>query len=166
MLPVMATTSAWTQCAFGLLGFSSEAIGPAAAAMARVSGTTMTTVQVSSAEVIWPTRAFSAGSWAARSAERASTGTIALASAPPSISWYRRSGTWFAVTYAVPRQLAPTVCENTSVRTRPRIRDRIVRLATTTAPRAMPSPSRCARPGSAGCARPVLMPSLVCTCNS
>ena len=125
MLPVTATTSAWTQCAFGLLGFSSEAIGPAAATMTRHSGTTMITVQVSSAEVIWPTRAFSAGSRPARSAERASTGTIALVSAPPRISWYRRSGTWFAVTYAVPRQLAPTVCENTSVRTRPRIRDRI-----------------------------------------
>ena len=63
----------------------------------------MTTVQVSSAEVIWLTRAFSAGSPTARSAERASTGTIALASAPPRISWYRRSGIWFAVTYAVPR---------------------------------------------------------------
>ena len=31
------------------------------------------------------------------------------------------------VTYAVPRQPAPTVCENTRVRTRPRIRDRMVR---------------------------------------
>ena len=104
MSPVTATTLAWTQCAFGLLGLSSEAIGPAAATMARISGTMMTTVQVSSAEVIWPTRAFSAGSRAARSAERASTGTIALASAPPRISSYSRSGTWFAVTYAVPRQ--------------------------------------------------------------
>ena len=134
--------SAWLQCAFGLLGFSSEAIGPAAATMTRHSGTTMTKVQVSSAEVIWPTRAFSAGSWAARSAERASTGIIAMVSAPPRISWYSRSGTWFAVTYAVPRQLAPTVCENTSVRTRPSIRDRIVRPATMRAPRAMPSASR------------------------
>ena len=78
----------------------------------------------------------------ARSAERASTGIIALLSAPPRISWYSRSGTWFAVTYAVPRQLAPTVCENTSVRTRPSIRDTIVRPATTRAPRAMPTPSR------------------------
>ena len=159
MSPVMATTLAWTQCAFGLLGFSSEAIGPAAATMTRHSGTTMTTVQVSSAEVIWPTRAFSAGSRAARSAERASTGTIALVSAPPRISWYSRSGTWFAVTYAVPRQLAPTVCENTSVRTRPSIRDTVVRPATMRAPRAMPSPSR-----EAGSARPAS--GLACTCNS
>ena len=163
MSPVTATMSARTQCAFGLLGFSSEATGPAATTMTRTSGTAMTTVQVSSAEVIWPTRAFSAGSWAARSAERASTGTIALVSAPPRISWYRRSGTWFAVTYAVPRQLAPTVCENTSVRTRPRIRDSMVRPATTATPRAMPSPSRWAGPGSAG---PVLLLSPVCTCNS
>src|SRR5579862_8933800 len=115
MSPVTATSSARMQCAFGLLGLSSEATGPAATTMTRTSGTTMTTVQVSNAEVIWLTRAFSAGSWAARSAERASTGTIALVSAPPRISWYRRSGTWFAVTYAVPRQVAPTVCENTNV---------------------------------------------------
>ncbi len=161
MSRVTATTSAWTQCALGLLGFSSEAIGPAVAAMTRTSGTTMTTVQVSNAEVIWPTRAFSAGSRAACSAERASTGTIALVSAPPRISWYRRSGTWFAVTYAVPRQLAPTVCENTSVRTKPNIRDSIVRPATTTAPRAMPTPSREAGSGSA---RPAS--GLVCTCSS
>ena len=85
MSPVTPTTAAWSQCALGLLGFSSEATGPAAATMARTSGTVMTTVQVSSAEVIWPTRAFSAGSPAARSAERASTGTIALVSAPPRI---------------------------------------------------------------------------------
>ena len=131
--------------------------------MARVSGTTIMTVQVSIAEVIWPTRAFSAGSAAARSAERASTGTSTLPSAPPRIRLYSRSGTWFAVTYAVPRQPAPTVCENTSVRTRPRIRDTIVRLATTAAPRAMPGPSRDARPGSA---RRVPLLSLVCTGNS
>ena len=119
MSPVTATMSAWTQCAFGLLGFSSEAIGPAAATMITTTGTRMTTVQVSSAEVIWPTRAFSAGSRTARSAERASTGTIALVSAPPRTSSYRRLGTWFAVTYAVPRQVAPTVWEKTSVRTKP-----------------------------------------------
>src|ERR1700683_820819 len=166
MLAVTATTAAWTQCAFGLLGFSSEAIGPAAAAIATVNGTVMITVQVSSAEVIWPTRTFSAGSPQARSADRASTGTIALDSAPPRISWYSRSGTWFAVTYAVPRQLAPTVWENTSVRTRPRTRDRIVRLATTAAPRATGGPSRCTRPGSVASARPVLVPSLGCACNS
>jgi hypothetical protein len=98
MSPVTVTMSARTQCAFGLLGLSREAIGPAAATMTRTSGTAMMTVQVSSAEVITPTRAFSAGSRAARSAERASTGTIALASAPPRIRLYRRSGTWFAVT--------------------------------------------------------------------
>src|SRR5580700_8096533 len=154
MLAVTATTAAWTQCAFGLLGFSSEAIGTAAAAIANVNGTVMITVQVSSAEVIWPTRTFSLGSPQARSADRASTGTIALDSAPPRISWYSRSGTWFAVTYAVPRQLAPTVCENTSVRTRPRTRDKIVRLATTAAPRAMAGPRRWPRPGSAGAGRP------------
>ena len=86
MLLVVATTSARTQCAFALVGLSSEAIGPAAAAMARTSGTRMITDQVSSAEVISPTRAFSAGSLAARSAERARTGTIALVSAPPRTS--------------------------------------------------------------------------------
>ena len=86
MRPVVATTSAWTQCAFALAGLSSDAIGPAAAAMMRVSGTKIITDQVSSAELIWPTRAFSAGSGAARSAERASTGTIALDSAPPRTS--------------------------------------------------------------------------------
>ena len=109
MSPVTPTTSAWTQCAFGLLGLSREAIGPAVATMTRTSGTMRITVQVSSAEVIWPTCAFSAGSRSARSAARASTGTIALVSAPPRTSWYSRSGTWLAVTYAVPRQLAPTV---------------------------------------------------------
>ena len=86
MLPVAATTSARTQCAFALAGLSSEAIGPAAAAMTTTSGTRMMTDQVSSAEVISPTRAFSAGSLAARSAERARTGTIALVSAPPRTS--------------------------------------------------------------------------------
>ena len=151
--------SAWLQCAFGLLGFSSEAIGPAAATITRHSGTTMTKVQVSSAEVIWLTCALSAGSRPARSAERASTGIIAMVSAPPRISWYSRSGTWFAVTYAVPRQLAPTVCENTSVRTRPSIREKIVRPATMRAPRAMPSASP-----ERGSGRPAS--GLVCTGNS
>ena len=86
MFPVAATTSARTQCAFGLAGLSSDAIGPAAAAMTTTSGTRMMTDQVSSAEVIAPTRAFSAGSLAARSADRARTGTIALVSAPPRTS--------------------------------------------------------------------------------
>ena len=163
MSPVTPTMSARTQCAFGLLGFSSEAIGPAATIMATVSGTTMMMVQVSSAEVMTPTRAFSAGSRPARSADLARIGTIALVSAPPRISSYSRLGTWFAVTYAVPRQVAPTVCENTSVRTRPRIRDRMVRLATMRAPRVMPSASR--EGGSVTPAGPVLLSSLVCTCN-
>ena len=86
MSPVTATTSARTQCEFALAGLSSEAIGPAVATMTRTSGTMMITDQVSSADVISPTRAFSAGSRAARSAERARTGTIALVSAPPRIS--------------------------------------------------------------------------------
>jgi hypothetical protein len=98
MFPVTATTSARTQCAFGLTGLSSEAIGPAAATMTTTRGTMIITDQVSSAEVISPTRAFSAGSCGARSAERARMGTIALVSAPPRISSYRRLGTWFAVT--------------------------------------------------------------------
>jgi hypothetical protein len=86
MLVVVATMSPRGQCAFALAGLSRDAIGPAAAAMARDSGTRMMTDQVSSAEVIWLTRAFSAGSDAARSAERARTGTIALVSAPPRTS--------------------------------------------------------------------------------
>ena len=94
-----------------------------------------------------PTRAFSAGSLGARSAERASTGTMALVSAPPRTSSYSMLGTWLAVTYAPPRHVAPTVCENTSVRTRPSSRDSIVRPATMAAPRAMPAPSPDARPG-------------------
>ena len=44
----------------------------------------------------------------ARPAARASTGTIALARAPPMASSTIRFGTWLAVTYAVPRQPAPT----------------------------------------------------------
>src|ERR1700746_1595595 len=150
MSPVTLTTAAWAQCAFGLLGFNSEAIGPAATTMATDSGTAMITVPVSSAEVMILTRAFSPGSTPARSADRARTGTIATVSAPPRISWYSRSGTWFAVTYDVPRQGAPRGWENTSVRTRPRIRDRIVRLAPTAAPRPIPPPSRWTRPGSIG----------------
>ena len=126
----------------------------------------MMTVQVSSAEVIWPTRAFSAGSRPARSAERASTGTIALVSAPPRISSYSRSGTWFAVTYAVPRQPAPTVCENTSVRTRPRIRDRIGQAGDDggTAGDARTEPPRRARTRRLGLDHAALSPA--CTCNS
>src|SRR5215468_6643259 len=77
-----------------------------------------------------------------------------------------RLGTWLAVTYAVPRQPAPTLCENTRVRISPSARDSAVRPAMSTAPRAIPA----ARPAPAGCSsdrggcdRPV---SLVCTGNS
>ena len=78
--------SARSQCALALAGLSRPAIGVAAAAMTRVNGTRMTTDQVSSAEEIWLTCAFSAGSESARSADRARTGTIALVSAPPRTS--------------------------------------------------------------------------------
>ena len=80
------TTSARSQCALALAGLSRSAIGVAAAAMTRVTGTRMTTDQVSSAEEIWLTCAFSAGSESARSAGRARTGIIALVSAPPRTS--------------------------------------------------------------------------------
>ena len=86
MLPVALIMSGRLQCALALAGLSREAIGPAAAATPRVSGTRMMTDQVSSAEVIWLTCALSAGSAAARSADRARTGTIALVSAPPRTS--------------------------------------------------------------------------------
>ena len=86
MWPVALTMSARSQPAFPLAGMSRVAIGMAAAAIARVSGTRMTTDQVSSAEEIWLTCALSAGSESARSAERARTGTIALVSAPPRTS--------------------------------------------------------------------------------
>ena len=152
MLVVVAIMSPRGQCAFGLTGLSRVATGPAATAMARDSGTRMTTDQVSRAEVIWPTRAFSAGSAAARSAERARTGTMALVSAPPRTSSYTRFGTWLAVTYAVPRQLAPMLCENTRVRTSPRIRDRMVSPAISSAPRAMPAAGRAGSATLAGCA--------------
>ena len=79
------TTSARSQCALALAGLSRSAIGVAAAAMTRVTGTRMTTDQVSSAEEIWLTCAFSAGSESARSG-RARTGIIALVSAPPRTS--------------------------------------------------------------------------------
>ena len=152
MLVVVATMSARGQCAFGLTGLSRVATGPATTTMARDSGTRMTTDQVSSAEVIWPTRAFSAGSAAARSAERARTGTMALVSAPPRTSSYIRFGTWLAVTYAVPRQVAPMVWENTRVRTSPRIRDTMVSPAISIAPRAMPVPDRAGSATPVGCA--------------
>ena len=83
---VVDTTEAWTQCACGLAGLSRLAIGPAAAATTMVSGTRMITDHVIRAEVIWLTWAFASGSEPERSAERASTGTIAVVSAPPRTS--------------------------------------------------------------------------------
>ena len=80
------TTSARSQCALAVAGLSRSAIGVVAAAMIRASGTRMTIDQVSSAEEIWLTCAFSAGSESARSADRARTGIIALVSAPPRTS--------------------------------------------------------------------------------
>ena len=71
-----------------------------------------------------------------------------------------RLGTWFAVTYAAPRQPAPTLCENTRVRTSPTSRDRIVRPAMSAAPRAMPAAGRSARSGPADPGRPAS--ALVC----
>ena len=95
---VVPPTSARTQGAVAVTGLSSEAIGPAASMMAATSGTRMMTVQVSTAEVMPATRARASGSSAARSADRASTGTMALVSAPPTTSSYSRLGTWLAVT--------------------------------------------------------------------
>ena len=66
--------------------------------MATVTGSRITTDQVSSAEEVCSTWAFSLGSAAARCAERASTGTIALDRAPPMASSTMRFGTWLAVT--------------------------------------------------------------------
>ena len=80
------TTSARSQCALALAGLSRSAIGVAAAATTRASGTRMTIDQVRSAEEIWLTCALSAGSESARSADRARTGIIALVSAPPRTS--------------------------------------------------------------------------------
>jgi hypothetical protein len=54
------------------------------------------------------------------------------------------------VTYAEPRQLAPTLCENTSVRTSPSSREAIVNPATMAAPRAMPAAPSQAGPGPPG----------------
>ena len=97
MLAVVETSSACTHCALGLAGVSSADIGPAARPMVSVRGMRMTMVHVSRADVIWLTCAFSPGSVKDRSAERASTGTMALPSAPPSTSSATRSGTWLAV---------------------------------------------------------------------
>ena len=133
--PIMAT---WEQSAFGLTGFSAAEMGPATAAMITVTGSKITMDQVSSADAVCSTWTFARGSTAARLADRASTGTIALDRAPPMASSTIRFGTWFAVTYVVPRQPAPTVRANTTVRVRPRTRENAVSTATIRAPRAMP----------------------------
>jgi len=86
MPAVTPTTSVRAQCAWAFAGLSRPAIRAEAAATRMVSGSRVMTVQVSSAEVIWPTLAFSCGSCPARSAERASTGIMALVSAPPTTS--------------------------------------------------------------------------------
>ena len=75
---------AWPQCPAGLAGLSRAAIGPAATAMTTLTGARMTTVQVSRAEEVWVTCRAAAGSVPARRADRASTGTMTLVSAPPS----------------------------------------------------------------------------------
>jgi hypothetical protein len=98
MPPVVPTICERTQWLLALDGFSSAAIGPAAARMAIMTGTRMRTVQVSIAEEICATRSRAATSAPARSAERASTGTMALVSAPASTSSDSRLGTWYAVT--------------------------------------------------------------------
>src|SRR6201987_811648 len=101
--------SACEQSAFGLTGFSSAEIGPAVAVITSVTGSKITTDQVSSADEICSTFLFALGSVAAALADRASTGTIALDRAPPMASSTIRFGTWLAVTYAVPRHPDPTV---------------------------------------------------------
>ena len=106
--------------------------------MTSVTGSRITTDQVSRADEVCSTFFFALGSVADRLAERASTGTIALDRAPPMASSTMRFGTWLAVTYAVPRQPAPTLFANTTVRTRPRTRESAVSAATMKAPRAIP----------------------------
>ena len=62
-------------------------------------------------------------------------------------------GTWFAVAYAVPRQVADTVCAKTSWRPKPTMFDTIVIAPMRTAARPIPLPARGTGPIS--CARPV-----------
>src|SRR6202035_5705787 len=166
---VALTMSAWEQSAFGLTGFSAWETGPATAEMSTVAGSRITTDQVISADAVCSTWTFASGSPAlARFADRASTGTIALDRAPPIASSTIRLGTWLAVTYAVPRQPAPTVFANTTVRTRPRTRENAVSTATMSAPRAIPratlplpaSLSSSSESGRDGSARPAVS---VCT---
>src|ERR1700761_9051004 len=102
---VALTMSGCEQSAFGLTGFSSPEMGPAVTAMMSVTGSRITTDQVSRADEICSTFFFARGSVAALLADRASTGTIALDRAPPMASSTIRFGTWLAVTYAVPRQV-------------------------------------------------------------
>jgi hypothetical protein len=63
---------------------SSEVTGPATRARITLAGTSSMTVQVSSADEIWLVARAASGSAPDRSAGPASTGTMMLASAPPS----------------------------------------------------------------------------------
>ena len=58
-------------------------------------------------------------------------------------------GTMLAVVYAVPRQVVPTVCANTTCRPNPTSRARTVITPIITAARPMPCPRRRAAPRSA-----------------
>ena len=63
-------------------------------------------------------------------------------------------GTWLAVAYAVPRQVADTVCAKTSWRPKPTMFDTMVIAPMSTAARPIPPPAcgtlpvSCARPAS------------------
>ncbi len=69
----------------GLDGISRETTGPAAIASARLTGASMTTVQVSSADAMRLTSSLDSGVAAVteRSADPASTGITMAVSAPP-----------------------------------------------------------------------------------
>ena len=69
-------------------------------------------------------------------------------------------GTWFAVAYAVPRQVADTVCAKTSWRPKPTMFDTMVIAPMRTAARPIPPPA-CSPPMS--CARPA---SVAVSCAS
>ncbi len=83
MCPVTVTRSGCAHRACGFRGLSAVAIGPAKTAITMLTGIRTTRVQVSSADAVCLTCAAAAGSVAARSAGRASTGTMMLVSAPP-----------------------------------------------------------------------------------
>ena len=86
MLAVASIMSPRGQAAFGLTGFSSPAMGRAATATTAVSGSRITTDQVSSAEETCSTWFLAAGSADERAADLASTGTMAAVRAPPMAS--------------------------------------------------------------------------------